>query len=1454
MKKWFKLSGLFLVTTILTAAVIANGTTDTTSKGPLGASPEIIEPLGVVRAGKPLVMLTMARDHTLFYEAYNDTTDIDGDGLLDTRFKPGITYLGLFDSKLCYNYISGSTNNSATSNLFTPAYSADSLGRCANDSSGGWSGNWLNYMTTSRIDALRVVLYGGHREIDTTTTTILRRAYIPQDAHSWGKEYHNVNTDGYNIEDYTTLSLPTANDKRHFFGNLTANHNTNCSTLNTCSNLNPLLRIRTNVGSNKRIWEWASKERPVLHNSLSSGSFPSGTGAEENFTVRVTVCSAGFRTGCKEYPNNGSPIYKPVGLLHEYGESNAMLFGLFTGSYDQHMSGGRLRKVVSSFADEVNVDTGIFKNPAVIVNTINNIRIRGFNQSSNSSEYWKSNPYADSAKAPTEGQLVDWGNPIGEMLYEVTRYFAGKKSATPVFSTGTTHDTAVGLSLAAWDDPYATDSAAKAEHCSRASFLVISGLKPSFDSDQIPGSYFNSNFSGDLTGFSASEFANKITEEEKNITGLRFIGQSGSTYDAAPTAKSVASLAQIRGLAPDDPAKQGSYYSASVAYYAKTTDLRSDLPDAQHIDTFVVALSSPLPKIEVKLPNGRIITVVPFSKTVGGSGVSDTKGNYQPTNQIVDFYVESIANSSAYDIDQNINGGRYYAEFLINYEDVEQGGDHDMDAIAKYTVRANADNTLSINVVPTYQAGGMKQLMGYAISGTNRDGVYLVASDESNPPVYFLSVPPGRDAGYCDRTTWTDALTKECRGLPTIGGTQSNIFTFSPNMSNAAGVILKDPLWYAAKYGGFIDRNSNKIPDLQSEWDTDKDGDPDTYFLVQNPTKLRAALRRVFNNIYERSAAAGNIAANSTSFTSETAVYQSVFNSGNWSGDLIAYPITRNGVNFTPYWRAAEKIPSHTDRKIFTRFDNTGVAFTTAMDSEHKAVIDATTDTQNATINFIRGDRNTEIQNGGTLRNRSTGVLGDIINSSPFYLKANNTVFVSSNSGMLHAFNAKTGVERFAYIPSTALPHLKKLTEPSYTHRFFVDGEIVVSQRNQTDNKNLLFGFLGRGGKGFFALDVTNPDAFGASNVLWEVGGSDADMGYVLGRPQIAKVRTGVNTQATVVVFGNGYNSTSNKAALFFYNTDGTLFKKLSTEVGAPDNPNGMATPSLLTDEYGFLTTVYGGDLHGNVWKFDVSDMDKSKWASAIKVGDTAVPLITIRDKEGNVQPITAPVTTFINPLFSDPNFGKRFVFFGTGMYLAPEHTGNKSVQTMYGIIDDGSSTTGRSQLVERTITAEGVFAERGVRTFSNAVENDMNNKRGWYMDWLTAEGGEIGERVINSAELILGFKPVLVVSSIIPLEDPCTPGGKGYINVLNPFSGGSVFTDEDTKGFFDVNNNNLFTDDKLNNEFIDSIDLDVGIPGGCVLIGNRLVCGGSKATLGTVKVNAGESSRRRVSWREIIR
>lgn len=167
----------------------------------------------------------MSRDHTLYYEAYNDASDLNGDGILDVGYKPSsVTYLGYFDSNKCYTYDSGNGR-------FNPV-SVTTNKKC----SGQWSGDFLNYVTTARIDALRKVLYGGKRLTDNTDLTVLERTYIPQDAHSWGKEYLSVARDGYNISEYTPLSLPTTGT-RHLFAN---------TTLLKSGNKEPLMRVLTN--------------------------------------------------------------------------------------------------------------------------------------------------------------------------------------------------------------------------------------------------------------------------------------------------------------------------------------------------------------------------------------------------------------------------------------------------------------------------------------------------------------------------------------------------------------------------------------------------------------------------------------------------------------------------------------------------------------------------------------------------------------------------------------------------------------------------------------------------------------------------------------------------------------------------------------------------------------------------------------------------------------------------------------------------------------------------------------------------------------------------------------------------------------------------------------------------------------------------------------------------------
>ena len=1394
-------------------------------------------PLSVQQSVKPMVMLVSGKDHRFFYEAYNDASDIDGDGVLDIRFKPSITYFGMFNPAYCYKHNDKNDNTG----LFEPDGLATAPGgKCP----GKWSGNWLNYVTTSRIDALKVVLYGGTREVDTNTETILRRAYIPQDAHSWAKEYTSEAVDGYKITDYTPLSQPSTG-KRHFFGNLTRNAGLSCSTLNDCSNLPPLLSIVTN--SDKRVWDWASTERPVLR---TSGTF--GTGTLKDRTIRVKVCTSTYVGGCKQYPDGN---YKPIGLLHDYGETDAMLFGLLTGSYDQNMAGGRLRKVVSSFKDEIKASDGTFTASAKIVKTFDNLRIRDFNNTRTDNAYrsgWLTNA------APVSGQFVDWGNPIGEMMYEAVRYFAGKKAPTTAFMGSTAIDEQVGWSSATWDDPYDSTSAAKAPYCARGNLLTISDINVSYDSDQLPG--VNSNFgvgiTTDLSGLNVSTEADFITANEPAVPGLRFIGQVGATFDSAPSPKNVSTLSNVRGLAPEEPTKQGSYYAASVARYAKRTDLRAGLDGAQTLDTFVVALSSPLPRIEVPFAGGKKVTLVPFAKSVSGSGIFPTKGLYQPTNQIVDFYVDTIANSGPADADPSVNGGRYFAKFRINFEDVEQGADHDMDAIVEYTVQANADGTLSVNLKPTYQAGGIQHRMGYIISGTTADGVYLEVQDESDTTGYFLNTPPGQGPGYCDVPTMPTA----CNRLPYLGATSApgnqTTRTFTPGSSSAA-TLLKDPLWYAAKWGGFIDRNGNGKPDLSVEWDADGDGVPDTYFLVQNPLKLKESLKRTLDNIAARSSSASNISANSTSISSSSRLFQAVFNTQRWSGDLIAYPATAAGVGSTPAWQAADELPAWNARNIFMRQSDGSTAKLTTYaalpSGDQTALVNADI------FQYILGNRSKEVQNGGTLRDRGSA-LGDIVHSSPYFDKVSNAIFVGANDGALHAFNAASGQELFAFIPRASVSRLKNLAGIAYDHEYFVDGEVVATQSvAESGNKAYLFSLLGRGGKGLFALDATNPATFSASNFLWEytpagstTAAADADLGLMLGRPAIVKLNNG----KLGFVVGNGYNSTNGLAVLYVFvlNTDGSIdqIKKIATSVGSD---NGLAGVFAVDEDgNGTADYVYGGDLKGNVWRFDISSNNPASWGVAY----SGAPLFTAKDASNNTQPITAPLYAAKNNKSGDPNFGKWFVFFGTGSYFKAGDATNTQTQSWYGVTVESTPVSGgRASLKTRSIINVGNIGGNPSRAFSAATAGDMTGKHGWVIDW---DNPVVGERVITGSKLVQFVVPALMASSMYPVPtDPCTPGGKGYLNFVDPWSGAATPVD-----ILDVNADNNFTNDRLGTDIVGSVDIGVGIPTEALPMtaGSRVIVfvggSGTSSTSGALIKNitgmGSASFKGRVSWREIIK
>ena len=633
-------------------------------------------------------------------------------------------------------------------------------------------------------------------------------------------------------------------------------------------------------------------------------------------------------------------------------------------------------------------------------------------------------------------------------------------------------------------------------------------------------------------------------------------------------------------------------------------------------------------------------------------------------------------------------------------------------------------------------------------------------------------------------------------------------------------------------------------------------GGTTTAYNANDPASLAAAFKTIFDDIFRKTSAFGAVSQNSTAINDGSRVYQGRFDSTDWSGELEAMRPKDDGT-MESKWSTndAGRFAAPAARKVFTYKPGTGgVAFKLSGDLAAAQQTDLGNITcggslgtgaacAQARIDWLRGDKANE-EPAGPLRKRQR-VLGDIISSSPFYVHDTRTLYVGANDGMLHAFDADSGNELFAYVPGVLMPRLHKLTSPAYAHEYFVDGEITVSSRQETAGKNILVGTLGRGGKALFALDVSSPSSFDATKVLWEY--TDTDLGVSLGKPFVAKLNNG----KTVVLVGNGYNSDNERAVLFIIDLEtGVLIKKLDTQAGSAAATNGLASPrGWDLDANGTLDFAYAGDRLGNVWKWDLRASNPASWVPAFGTAAAPQPLFTALDASGNRQPITGGMSLGMNARKGDPNFGKLFVFFGTGQYLVTGDVTDKSVQTWYGLADNGTQIADRTALKQRTITAESTISGNAVRTFSLATAGDMAGKRGWYID-LVPPSGANGERVTTDPRFL---GSVLVTTSIVPTNDICVPGGDGFLNAIDPFSGGST-----SSVFFDANSDGLFDSSDMvkvagKDVAVGSISPGNNLPSEAILIGNRLIASGTSGQIKSVGAN-NPIRTGRIAWREIVR
>lgn len=568
-----------------------------------------------------------------------------------------------------------------------------------------------------------------------------------------------------------------------------------------------------------------------------------------------------------------------------------------------------------------------------------------------------------------------------------------------------------------------------------------------------------------------------------------------------------------------------------------------------------------------------------------------------------------------------------------------------------------------------------------------------------------------------------------------------------------------------------------------------------TYFSARNPESLVNGLTAALGTM---EAASGSGAAAATSslepVAGDNAIYIANYRTVSWDGELGAYSIdlTTGAISNTTTWKAASLLDAQIaadglsdSRTIYTSNGSALIDFalnrltTTQRDYFNNSQLSQYANwstaqkadgTQDNLLKYIRGQNRYEDQDRlaayGTYsrlyRDRST-TLGDIVHAQPVYVKGpqyafadtgyaafassqatrSPTVYVAANDGMLHAFNAATGAERWAYIPPMVMSKLWRLADQDYAnnHRFFVDGPITVSDIYDGNSwKTILVGALGKGGRGYYALDITSPDS---PKFLWTYSADEnPNMGYSYGPAAITKVDgkwavllpSGYNN----IPEGGKYSTADGIGRLFILNAaDGTpLRTPISTDEGSIASPSGLGkiNPKVeFFDTDNSATRAYGGDLYGNLWRFDL-------------INGTATKIIAL----GSDQPITtAPETAETS--------GKTVLYFGTGRYLSQEDLTFDKPQAIYGVKDDSNTPVALNTLVEQTITNNVIS--------SNPV--DFSTKGGWFIKLPDKK-----ERINLEAKLVMG---TLVFVSTVPDASECQPGGYSNMFLIDYLTGGSI-------------------------------------------------------------------------------
>ncbi|MBJ7804425.1 pilus assembly/adherence protein PilC [Neisseria meningitidis] len=365
--------------------------------------------------------------------------------------------------------------------------------------------------------------------------------------------------------------------------------------------------------------------------------------------------------------------------------------------------------------------------------------------------------------------------------------------------------------------------------------------------------------------------------------------------------------------------------------------------------------------------------------------------------------------------------------------------------------------------------------------------------------------------------------------------------------------------------------------------------------------------------------------------------------------------------------------------------------------------------------------------------------LGDIVNSP--IVAVGEYLATSANDGMVHIFKKGNGGDernyslKLSYIPgtmprkdiqsqeSTLAKELRAFAEKGYVgDRYGVDGGFVLREVERGGKKHVfMFGAMGFGGRGAYALDLTKVDSNNPTAVsLFDVkndnnnGNNGVKLGYTVGTPQIGKTHNG----KYAAFLASGYatktiDSTDNKTALYVYDLENNNGTPIAT-INVPDGKGGLSSPTLVDKDLdGTIDIAYAGDRSGKMYRFDLSSQSPDQW--------------TVRPIFEGTKPITsAPAISQLKD--------KRVVIFGTGSDLSEEDVDKKDEQYIYGIFDDDTATTGTVNfsgtgggLLEQHLTEENKTL-----FLTDYKRSDGSGDKGWVVKL------EAGQRVTVKPTVVL--------------------------------------------------------------------------------------------------------------------